>query len=53
VANYGLDLDPYRLSELTKLDSVEHIETLMELGIAYARDNLKAEHFKGFIRLRL
>jgi hypothetical protein len=34
--------------ELTKLDAVEHIETLINLGKAYAKINLKPEHLEGF-----
>jgi hypothetical protein len=31
-----------------KIDAFEHIETLMELGSAYARLTLKPEHVAGF-----
>jgi hypothetical protein len=34
--------------ELMKIDALEHIETLMELGSTYARVTLKPEHVAGF-----
>jgi len=49
LASYGVTADP---RELARLDAVEHIETLMNLGTAYGKATLKAEHFRGFTRLR-
>ncbi len=46
---YNVTVDP---QQLARLDAVEHVETLMELGSAYAKTNLDAAHFAGFIRLR-
>ena len=43
------DADP---RQLARLDAVEHVDTLMELGSTYAKTNLYADHFAGFIRLR-
>ena len=43
---YGVLDVPAR--ELTKLDAVEHVETMIELGKAYAKANLKPEHLAGF-----
>jgi patatin-like phospholipase/acyl hydrolase len=34
--------------QLTKLDAVQHVETLIGLGKAYAHANLKPEHLAGF-----
>jgi hypothetical protein len=49
LATYGVSV-PAR--ELARLDAVEHVDTLMQLGVAYAKANLKADHFEGFLRLR-
>jgi hypothetical protein len=57
-ARYNIELDDKEIKkygvfqvpahELTKLDAVEHIETLIALGNAYARTNLKPKHLAGF-----
>ena len=39
-------------SIIVRLDAVDEVGTLMELGATYARANLKPEHFEGFVRLR-
>ena len=46
IKQYGVLDVPAR--ELTKLDAVEHVETMIELGKAYAKANLKPEHLAGF-----
>jgi len=53
-ARYNIELDDNQVKkygifdvpahELTKLDAVEHVETLIALGTAYAKANLKPEH---------
>ena len=40
LAGYGVTADP---RELARLDAVEHIETLMELGTAYGQGNSRGE----------
>ena len=47
--HYGVTADP---RQLARLDAVEHVDTLMELGSTYATANLHPDHFAGFIRLR-
>lgn len=49
LAGYGVTTDPH---DLARLDAVEHVETLMELGVAYAKATLATAHFDGFTRLR-
>jgi hypothetical protein len=47
---YGvLDVPAHKL---TKLDAVEHVETMIGLGKAYAKANLKPEHLAGFKGVR-
>lgn len=46
IKKYGIVEVPAH--ELTKLDAVEHIETMIALGRAYAKANLKPEHLAGF-----
>lgn len=57
-ARYNIKLDDEEIKQygvsdvpalkLTKLDAVEHVETLISLGRAYAVANLKPEHLAGF-----
>jgi hypothetical protein len=57
-ARYNIELDDKEIKkygvvqvpahELTKLDAVEHIETMIALGKAYAKTNLKPKHLAGF-----
>lgn len=46
IKKYGVSDVPAH--ELTKLDAVKHVETMMRLGKAYAKTNLKPEHLAGF-----
>jgi hypothetical protein len=46
IKQYGVSDVPAQ--KLTKLDAVEHVETLISLGRAYAEANLKPEHLAGF-----
>ena len=57
-ARYNLKLDDESINQygvfdvpahqLTKLDAVKHVETLIRLGKAYAKAELKPEHLAGF-----
>jgi uncharacterized protein len=50
IKQYGvLDVPAHKL---TKLDAVEHVETMIGLGKAYAKANLKPEHLAGFKGVR-
>jgi hypothetical protein len=50
------ELDRYNISteptELAKLDAVNHIDTLIDLGARYAQANVRPDHFAGFRKLR-
>jgi hypothetical protein len=46
INQYGVSDVPAR--ELTQIDAVKHVETMIELGKAYAKANLKPEHLAGF-----
>jgi hypothetical protein len=49
LAQYGVRVDSH---ELARLDAVEHADTLIELGAAYAEAHLNIDHFRGFIKFR-
>jgi uncharacterized protein len=46
IRQYGVHHLPAQ--KLTKLDAVEHVETMIGLGRQYAKANLKVEHLAGF-----
>ena len=46
LASLGLpNIDP---SSVQKLDSIEHMDSLMQVGVAVGRDQVRAEQFDGF-----
>ena len=49
LAQYGVRTDP---RELARLDGAEHVDTLIDLGTAYAKANLKVERLAGFLQPR-
>lgn len=49
LAEYGVSTDP---RQLARLDGAEHVNTLIDLGTAFAKTNLKPEHIEGFLQLR-
>ena len=44
----GLGLDKIKPQDVQKLDSIEHMAQIQEVGIAYAQRQLRIEHFEGF-----
>ena len=46
IAGYGVTSAPAK--ELTRLDAVDHLDTLISLGERYATEVMLPEHFAGF-----